>query len=825
MLLETAFKIIKKFKKGKGPLVAKKPDEDFIPYVCHYNPNTILTKNGELLQIIRITGFKNESVASELISLRDTVRSAIKDNIEDNKFAFWFSTIRRKKSIVPKGKFTDFFSKTVNDFWVKDNDLENQFINELYVTVIVEGLNSSVVNFNSFMRSFSYGATKNLHQNFLQESSARLEKTVNKILADIEDHGAKLLGIKEWDGILYSEPMRFFGKITNLYEDRYPVSSNDISDDIASHKVAFGNRELEVVGDHNKNFAAMMSLKEYREVSVESLDRILQLPFEFIITQSFDFAFNKKDLDQYEYQNYILKVSGDEDFRQSSGIADFIEDRDNKPTDYGKIQTTIMFISGDQKSLEKDIKLAIEQFNSLGFIVVREDVFSEHCFWSQLPGNFRYLCRQKVINTNLIAGFASLHSFPTGLISGGHWRNAVSVFKTVINTPYFFNFHEEGEGHCLLFGEASENQNILLNFLIAQSQKFDVRTFYFDSDGSAKPFIKALSGNYFDIEGEVNTLKLNPLQLAANIENKDFLISFFYSFVLPYVDKVKQSEIDSISQIIDKICSSNITEFDKAVDLFNTAETKNIYKILQPHNFSNIFNSKSEIDLSKKTTAFGLKDIFEQKKITVPIIHYLLHQIEAMLGKTPTIIVLSDALDYLENPVMATRFKEFLIKAKEKNTVVIITCKDPEQIAKSALLKEVNDHLTNKFFMPNNEPNEVYKEVFGLRDEEIEIVSMMNPALGHFFLKRPSESVIAMANFSVEIKNTLCADEMTVSAMSEVISSNLEEGKTEVLPEVWMPQFFEVLTEIEKERIAEQKRLAREAAEKFRQKKIAAQNS
>ena len=83
----------KLFKKGKtdaSTLVAKKPDEDFIPYVCHYDKNTILTKNGELLQIIRITGFSDDSIMSEVVSLRDNIRDSIVDHIKENKFAFWF---------------------------------------------------------------------------------------------------------------------------------------------------------------------------------------------------------------------------------------------------------------------------------------------------------------------------------------------------------------------------------------------------------------------------------------------------------------------------------------------------------------------------------------------------------------------------------------------------------------------------------------------------------------------------------------------------------------------------------------------------------------
>ena len=57
------------------------------PYVCHYDENTILIKNGELLQIIRITGFSSTMVISELVSLREAVRQALMENVKDSNIA------------------------------------------------------------------------------------------------------------------------------------------------------------------------------------------------------------------------------------------------------------------------------------------------------------------------------------------------------------------------------------------------------------------------------------------------------------------------------------------------------------------------------------------------------------------------------------------------------------------------------------------------------------------------------------------------------------------------------------------------------------------
>lgn len=820
MLLEFFIKkILQKKRKDPNKLVAKTPDEDFIPYVCNYDSNTILTKNGELLQTIRVAGFSKGSVIAEVISLRDAVRDSLMRNVQTTDFAFWFNTIRRKKNISPRGEFPDFFSKKFNDEWVAQNEFDDQYVNELYVTIIIEGLDTSISNANSFLRSFSYLTTKALHRHHLEKAHKKLSEVSQKILEDLKDYGGRLLGMAEWEGVLYNEPMRFFGKIINLCEKRYPVVANDISSELSSHKMAFGDREMQVVGSENKNFAAMLSVKEYLEVSTHALDHILQLPFEFIITQSFDFAFSRKDLEVPEYQNYILQVSGDEDFRQLSGAANFIESKQGLPTDYGKLQTTIMVIAHTHEDLEKDIKMALEQLNNLGFSVVREDLFLEHCFWSQLPGNFRYLARQKIINTYRTAGFAALHSFPTGSIDGNYWGPAVCAMKTVLDTPYFFNFHDGDVGHSIILGGDVAQQNIVLNFLVTQSRRFNGKLFYFDFDNAAQPLFAALNGNYTQLDSQYNSLLLNPFALPDKEDRKHFLAEFFVSLVYFAPEPVPENEIMLIPDFVDRLITAGVNNFSAAIEIFNVPETQNLYRELLLWNgeeLSYIFNAKQELDWTQQLNAFDLTAAQKDVAIIAPIMSYMLHRIENLLDGSPSILVLKEAWDLIDNPISGPVFAEFLQRLKSKNCVVIMTSLDSEKLVASEHTAAISAEIAMRIFLAQPEPPELYKTAFGLNDEEMEIIKSMEISEGHVFFKRGDDAVIAALNFDkmVEFKKTFYADELTLSAMDQTIEAARSAEGDNMTLEGWFAQYAEVLREIEKEKSAREK-------EKQRQERVA----
>ena len=87
---------------------------DLIPIACHYNQDTILTKQGDLIQILRITGFEDNEDQFDRINIRDAIRKAIKKHIPSADYAVYFHILRNERDIMPQSDFELEYAVEIN---------------------------------------------------------------------------------------------------------------------------------------------------------------------------------------------------------------------------------------------------------------------------------------------------------------------------------------------------------------------------------------------------------------------------------------------------------------------------------------------------------------------------------------------------------------------------------------------------------------------------------------------------------------------------------------------------------------------------------------
>lgn len=781
-------------------LTLEVPVPDFIPYACHYDGNTILTRNGELLQVIKITGFSHETVDGKKVALRDTVRKAILENIKDTDFALWFHTVRRKRNLDTGGLHHDKICNDLHNAWVKKHYWNDKYVNELYVTIIHEGQRVNMLDPKGFMHSLSLKGIEKVHDEYLIESHQKLSNVVDKMLETLVQYGAQRLGvIEEKDGV-YSEMLQFFGKIIHLAEAQMPLPLMDLSHYLATHKIAFGNNTIEVRGATGKHFSAILSIKEYHELSNVAIDKFLQLPQQFVVTQTLDFINSKDALASFDYQDYVLSISGDEKFRHLSGIDEIVKGNTGASADYGEHQLTIMLIADDLKKLDAEIKRSMGELYDLGIVTVREDMFIEDCFWSQLPSNFSYISRKRPINTARIAGFSSLHNFPAGRQDHNHWGDAITIFRTALGTPYFFNFHDGANGHTVIIGPRHAGKTVLMNFFISEARKFNTKLFFLDQHRASKVFIKALGGNYIVTAPTSPTPehRFNPLLLPDTTENRHFLQQWMTYLLTTSTIEVSEEERQLIAVILQQLYQLPAEDRQLSAiahwfgDDASLQDENSLRSRLAPWvtngRYASLFNNPTEnMDWNSPIWGADVSQLLENpSSLLGPVLSYYFHRINQALDSTPAMIVIDEAWSLLDNQFFNPQLESWFDFLQQHNAIIILASESIEQVSRSKITRTIMEKIATQIYLPNPQAGNVYREVFGLSLKEFALLNSMKLINRHFLLKQANEAIVGELNL-IGMKGliaVLSGNDESVAVMEEAIE---QAGPN---PDDWLPVFY-----------------------------------
>ncbi|MDG1286098.1 MAG: hypothetical protein P8P30_00875 [Rickettsiales bacterium] len=789
----------------------------FCPYACHVDPHTILTKNGELLQTLKIVGFTYEDIAQENENLRDVIRTAITQSILTTDYAIWLHTIRRKASLKPKGDYPADFSKVLNGMWGELKDWEHQYVNEVYLTIVKEGETSDMGNLPRFLRSIVPAMERKSRWKFLETTKDDLNATVGRIHEHLSGFGARRLGFYEQNEVVYSEPLSFLSKLTTLLDQPMPLPDIGLDDYLTAQEVTFGFNAMEVrEPDGRRRFGSLLSVKEYRELPTDSIDLLLQVPAEFIITQSMDFINAKKALGEYKKQEQLFKISGEEELPKLTGLAEVLQSDIKTNVDFGEQQLSIFTLGDTVKKMEESVGHVVRALNGIGIIAMREDIKFEEVYWSQLPGNFEFLRRLRSIAAARIGGFANISNYPAGLASGGPWGAPVTVFHTAAQTPYFFNFHIGNNGHTAIIGPEGVGKTVLLNFLLSESQKFHPKVYFFDRDRGAEIFLRSIESEYYFIdrrdaheskEQERPTFhkvpRMNPLAMESTPQNRSFLLMWLDAMLR--ADKFYRPEMSEefwpdFERALDYIYSLPKEErcLTPLIDYLKEQSPKlatKMYGWYKQGEFSRWFDHvEDDLDVSTaRKVGFDLTAVVKIKEAMPAIAGYLLHRVVEQLNGEPTIIVLDEAWELMDNPIFASRMGSWLEMLRSRNAIVIMATEKADEVLTSPLSAQIMQQVATQIYMPNAaaQPQE-YAKIFGLTPMETQYLGKMSLRRRQFMLKRGRQSIVAELDLR-QLKSQvalLSAKEPGLNAMTKIMS---EKG---LKPKDWLFDFF---AEVEKE--------------------------
>lgn len=770
----------------------------FIPYINHFNETTVYTNKGQLVQVVKLDGFSFETADDEDLDIKKNIRNLLFKGMNDSDIALYFHIIRKEHQAYQDNYYNvdmpEGFANYLDQQWCKRHQNIKSYTNELYISIVRKGVDVKK-NTISKMMSFLSDSDDKEWKKRLWEIYEQLEEATSRVVNSLREYDPRILGIEQYKNRSYSEIAEFFGKIINCgNESKYLFTPYNMNSNLANQRLYFGSRAIEAKLQNGKNkFAGIVSIKEYGPKTWPGmLDSFLKMPFEFVITQSFQFANRQASINKMQLQQNRMIQSGDKAVSQIAEISEALDKAMGGEIAFGTHHLTIMCLADDAKELENVLSMSVVELTNTGGIGIRERVNMEPAFWAQLPGNFDFVVRSSTINTVNLASFNSLHNYPTGKAKKNHWGDAVTVLDTTSGTPYYFNFHLRDVGHTTIIGPTGAGKTVMMNFLCAQAQKFKCRLFFFDKDRGAEIFIRALNGNYTIID-PAKACNFNPLLLPDTGENRTFLLDWLKQLVSVNGEKITAEDVAMLTTAIngnyklDKANRklSNIVPFLGLEGVGSLASRIAMWHSNGSH--AKIFDNSTDIIDFDEATVFGFEmaELLKDKASLGPVLSYIFHKINLSLDGTPSMIVLDEAWALIDNPIFAPKIKDWLKVLRKLNTFVIFATQSVEDASKSAISDTLIQQTATQIFLPNLKATEVYKTAFMLSDREYQLIKTTDPGSRFFLIKQGNSAVIARIDLSnmLDVVNVLSGRADTVIILDEV---RKQYGDN---PEVWLPHF------------------------------------
>ncbi len=655
---------------------------DRLPYAGHVNDYTLATRNDELIQMIQLDGIAFETADSETLNHMAAVRDVVMRGIANSNLMLYCHVIRRRVAAELSGTQPEGFARDLDTAWQQRLRGKQLYINDIVLTLVRRPARGKV-GFVERLTKWGIGKRGSAERLAEQARELReLDAARTNLLSALTRYGPRVLERYQASAGICSEPLEILSALFNGEMQPVLEPSGDAGHYLPYKRVSFGLDALHLKGvsADTSRFGAIVSIKDYpANTSAGMLDNLLRLPHELTLTESFAFVDRQIADERIGLALRRLRAASDETSSLRQGLLGAKDELTGGAAAYGEHHLSVHVRAESLSALDAAVADVQASLADIGAVAVREDLNLESAFWGQFPGNADFIARKALVSTANLSGLISLHGFPIGAPAGGPWGEPITVLETTSSTPYFFNLHSGDLGNFTLIGPSGSGKTVVLNFLIAQAQKFEPRTFFFDKDRGAEIFIRAIGGHY-DVLRPGTPTGFNPLQLPGNAANQAFLRQWLSQILTPSGGQLTADE----NAIIASAVEANFDQPAEHRQLRYLVELLaggarpirgDLASRLAPWYGAGehawLFdNAQDQLNLNTRTAGFDMTALLDNPALRTPAMMYLFHRVDERLDGTPSMIVIDEGWKALDDEVFVHRLKDWMKTIRKRNGVV-----------------------------------------------------------------------------------------------------------------------------------------------------------
>ena len=279
---------------------------------------TIETRDGYLMQTIRLGGLLFETADSDELNYRAELRDAMLRSLG----------IRASRSITTScadapmhlsANYPDEFSRRLDARWQKRLASRQLYVNELFLTGC--GVRSRAVSASPTdepqVRRGAGGDDE-----ATRRKTGASSTTPEAMVSALRQYDPQVLSTYETDEGAFSEPLEFLSCLYNA--DLHPVAMphGDLGHFVPARRVSFGQDTVELApaGNLPRRFVAMVSIKDWPSQPCRDVRRTARLPFEMPMSQSFAFVERRAALGRMNLALRRMRSAEDEALSPARGF-------------------------------------------------------------------------------------------------------------------------------------------------------------------------------------------------------------------------------------------------------------------------------------------------------------------------------------------------------------------------------------------------------------------------------------------------------------------------------------------------------------------------
>jgi len=628
-----------------------------------------------------------------------------------------------------------------------------------------------------------------------EEARQHLEEVCRVLQADLAAYGLTRLGIRYEGKVGYSEIAEALSLILTGVPHKIPLTTGRLGRSIHQDRVVFGSEIIRFYGN-TTHYGATLALKEYpARTWPGQFDRLLAAPYFFSHTQSYGFLTKPAAHGILTRKQNQMVSTADKAHSQIEALTEAADHLASNVFVMGSHHLALTVFADTIPALDRVVAQARSDLADSGAVVAREDLGLEAAFWSQLPGNARLRTRPGVISSRNWAGLCPLHGYPMGP-ANGYWGDPVALFRTTGGTPYRFHFHVADIGNIAMFGPTGSGKTTLLLFLLAQAEKFQVTTVFFDKDRGGEILSRALGGTYLVLPSGEPT-GMAPLRaLTDSPEDRVFLINWVTSLIRAGGYEIQPDDHRRI--ILGVSALLRLAPIDRSLSelrAFLGQKDKNgagahLERWCASGTLGWAFDGDEDrVDLSTPFLGFDMTALLDDVDVRGPAMAYLFHRAEALVDGRRLVVAIDEFWKALADPEFRDMVNDKLKTIRKRNGAVILATQSPRDALRSEIAHSIIEQCPTQILMPNARADEDdYIAGLKLTAPEFRMVKEDLTVGGRrFLLKQGTASVACDLDLSEapDCIAVLSGRERTVRLMEKIIG---EAGND---PDVWVDQFID----------------------------------